>query len=181
MLRIVGSTLSLVVSGQCSIVPATNGSQHVGGCNLLLIWSPSVTCSPKTEPKVTVMCCLKTERKGAKNFKRMKSIPIQTCFSKNDNIQIQQYNKMSQDLNPITCSPLVIFMYWACENHTFNATPAEKLQQLRFCNESHLLHVLFVKVVPGTTFTSWSKHHFVVIGKAEKQVRKASHCRTKQQ
>jgi len=24
----------------------------------------------------------------------------------------------------------------------------------RFCNESHLLHVLFVKVVPGTTFTS---------------------------
>jgi len=47
-----------------------------------------------------------------------------------------------------------------------------------FCNESHLLHVLFVKVVcqPGTTLTSWSKHHFVTIGKAEKQVCKASHC-----
>jgi len=51
----------------------------------------------------------------------------------------------------------------------------------RFCSEPHLLHVPFVKVVPGTTFTSWSKHHFVVIGKAEKQVRKPSHCRTKQQ
>jgi len=50
----------------------------------------------------------------------------------------------------------------------------------RLCNELHPLHVLFVKVVPGTTFTSWSKHHFVVIGKAEKQVRKASHCGTKQ-
>jgi len=25
----------------------------------------------------------------------------------------------------------------------------------RFCNEQHLLHVLFVKVVPGTTFISW--------------------------
>jgi len=51
----------------------------------------------------------------------------------------------------------------------------------RFCNETHLLHVFFVKVVPGTTFTSWLKHHFVVIGKAEQQVRKAFHCRTKQQ
>jgi len=36
---------------------------------------------------------------------------------------------MSQDVNPSTCSSLVIFMYWACENHTFNATPTEKLQQ----------------------------------------------------
>jgi len=51
----------------------------------------------------------------------------------------------------------------------------------RFCNEQHLLHVLFVKVGPGTTFTSWSKYHFVVIGKAKQQVRKASHCGTKQQ
>jgi len=31
----------------------------------------------------------------------------------------------------------------------------------RFCNEPHPLHVLFVKVVPGTTFTSWSKHHLL--------------------
>jgi len=51
----------------------------------------------------------------------------------------------------------------------------------RFCNEPHLLHVLFGKVTPGTTSTSWSKHHFVVIAKSEQQVRKASHCCTKQQ
>jgi len=50
----------------------------------------------------------------------------------------------------------------------------------RFRNEPHLLHVLSVKVVPGTTFTSWSKHHFVAIGKAEQQVHKASHYQTKQ-
>ena len=39
----------------------------------------------------------------------------------------------------------------------------------------------FVKVAPGTTFTSWSKHHFVVIGKVERHVRKSSHCGSKQQ
>ena len=37
---------------------------------------------------------------------------------------------MSQDLNLSACSSLVIFMYWACENHTSNATPTEKLQQI---------------------------------------------------
>ena len=52
---------------------------------------------------------------------------------------------------------------------------------LRFFSKPHLLHVLFVKVLPGTIFTSWSKHGFVVIGKAEQQVRKPSHCGTKQQ
>jgi len=46
----------------------------------------------------------------------------------------------------------------------------------RFFNKPHLLHDLFVKVVPGTIFTSRSKHHFVVIGKAEQQVRTPSHC-----
>jgi len=51
----------------------------------------------------------------------------------------------------------------------------------RFCNEPHLLHVLFVKIVPGTTFTSRSKPHFVVTVNAKQQVRKAFHCRTKQQ
>jgi len=91
ILRIVGWTLCLVGSGRHSIVPATNGSQRVGG-----------------------------QPRGYSN------IP-------------------------------------------------------RFSNKAHLLHVLFVKVVPGTTFTSWSKHHFVVIGKAEQQVRKPSHCGTKQQ
>jgi len=51
----------------------------------------------------------------------------------------------------------------------------------RFLNEPHPLHVLFVKVVLGNTFTSWSNNHFVVTGKAEQQVRKTSHCGTKQQ
>jgi len=32
-----------------------------------------------------------------------------------------------------------------------------------FYNEPHQSHVLFVKVAPGTTFTSWSEHHFVAI------------------
>jgi len=52
-----------------------------------------------------------------------------SVLSKNDNIQIHQYIEMSQDLNPSTCSSLVIFMYWPYENHTFNATPTERLQQ----------------------------------------------------
>ena len=47
--------------------------------------------------------------------------------------------------------------------------------------EPHRSHVIFLKVAPGTTFTSWSKHHFVVIGKTEQQVRKTSHCDSKQQ
>jgi len=48
-------------------------------------------------------------------------------------------------------------------------------------NEPHRLHVLFVKAAPSTTFTSWSQHHFVAIGKPEQQVRKAIHCGNKQQ
>ena len=28
-----------------------------------------------------------------------------------------------------------------------------------FCNESHLSHVLFVKIAPGSTSTAWSKHY----------------------
>jgi len=50
-----------------------------------------------------------------------------------------------------------------------------------FFNKPHRSHVLFVKSAPGTTFTSWSQHLFVVIGKPERQVRKASHCGSKQQ
>jgi len=88
MLRIVGSTLSLVVSGRHSIVPATNGSQRVGGCN------PVFPRSPKTEPKVTVICSPKTEMKVAKKFKRKSSIPNQFCLNKNDNFQINQYIEM---------------------------------------------------------------------------------------
>jgi len=83
---------------------------------------------------------------------------------------------MSQDLNPGALSSLVILMCWASENHTFNTTPTEKLQQ-----HPAVIARFFVKVVPGTTFTSWSKDYFVVIGKAEHQVRKTFHCCTKQQ
>jgi len=39
---------------------------------------------------------------------------------------------MSQDVNPGTFSSLGIFMYWPYENHTFSATPTEKLQQHSF-------------------------------------------------
>jgi len=55
MLRIVRSTLSLVGPGRRSIVPATNGSQRVGGCNPQLAYSRTVTCSSKIEPKVAVI------------------------------------------------------------------------------------------------------------------------------
>ena len=45
--RVVGSTLSLVSSGQCSIVVATNSSSHVGGWNpplevFLSLWKGEV-------------------------------------------------------------------------------------------------------------------------------------------
>jgi len=50
-----------------------------------------------------------------------------------------------------------------------------------FYNEPHRSHVLFVNASPGTTFTFWSHHHFVVIGKPQRKVRKASHCGSKQQ
>jgi len=49
-----------------------------------------------------------------------------------------------------------------------------------FYNEPDRSHVPFVNAAPGTTFTSWSQHHFVTIGKPERHVRKASHCGGKQ-
>jgi len=52
MLRIVGSTLSLVGSGRHSNVLAANASQRVAGCNPMLTGSPTVICQPKTEPKI---------------------------------------------------------------------------------------------------------------------------------
>jgi len=155
MLRIVSSTLSLVSSWRRSIVTVRNGSQHDGGCNPLLTCKPTVTCSHKTEPKVTAICSPKTESKVAKKFKRKSSIPIQICLIKIDNIQIHQYIEMLQHLNPSTCSSLVIFMYWAYEHHTCNANREVATTSLCFCTEPHPLYVLFVKVVLGTTFTSW--------------------------
>jgi len=44
-----------------------------------------------------------------------------------------------------------------------------------FYNEPHKSHVLCVKAKPGMTYTSWSQHHFVVIGKPKRHVRKALH------
>jgi len=64
MLRIVDLILSSVGSGRRSIVLAINGSQHVGGCN------PVLSCGPKTDLKVTVICSPKIEPKVAKKFKR---------------------------------------------------------------------------------------------------------------
>jgi len=169
------STLSLVGSGRRSIVPETNGSQRVGGCN------PLLTCSPKPVPELTVICSPSAEPKVAKNFKRKSSIPIQICFSKNDNIQIHHYIEMPQDLNPSTSSSLVIFMYWACENYTFSATPPEKLQQHPLVFPMNRTYcTFFLSRLYLATPSSWSKHHFVVIRKPEQQVCKPSHCRTKQ-
>jgi len=81
MLGIVGSTLSLVGSGQHSIVPATNGSQRVGGCNPVLTCSSTVT-RPKTEPKVTVICSPKTETKVAKNSKENRQFQTNSVETK---------------------------------------------------------------------------------------------------
>jgi len=50
-----------------------------------------------------------------------------------------------------------------------------------FCNEPHRSHVLCVKAELCTTSTSWSQHHFVVIGNPEQYVRKSAHRGSKQQ
>ena len=62
-----------------------------------------------------------------------------------------------------------------------NANREVAIISLPFYSEPHRSHVLFVKAAPGTTCTSWSQHHFVAIGKPERQVRKASNCGGKQQ
>jgi len=90
---------------------------------------------------------------------------------------------MSQNLNPSTCSSLVIFLYWACDKHASNETPTEKLQQ-------HLL-VFAMNRTYCTSFLwrLYLVHHLHIlvkaplgcdIGKAEQQVCKAINCRTKQ-
>ena len=50
-----------------------------------------------------------------------------------------------------------------------------------FYNEPHRSPFLCVKAELRTTSTSWSQHHFVAIGNAERHVRKASHRGSKQQ
>ena len=62
-----------------------------------------------------------------------------------------------------------------------NATGEVVTTSPHFYIEPHWSHVLCVKAEPSTTFTSWSEHHFVAIGKARADVRKASHCGSNQQ
>jgi len=50
-----------------------------------------------------------------------------------------------------------------------------------FYNEPHRSYVLIVTVPHGTTFTSWSQHHFVAIGEPERHMCKSSYCGSKQQ
>jgi len=48
-------------------------------------------------------------------------------------------------------------------------------------NEPQQSLVLFVKAALGMAFTSWPQHqHIAVMGKTKRQVRKASHCGSKQ-
>jgi len=68
-------------------------------------------------------------------------------------------------------------------NHAFQRNPSGVVATTSppFYNEPHRSHVLCVKAAPSTTFTSWSQHHFVAIGKPKWQAHKASHCGSKQQ
>jgi len=47
-----------------------------------------------------------------------------------------------------------------------NASRAVATTSPPFYNEPHRSHILFVRASHRTTFTSWSQHHFVAIGKA---------------
>ena len=73
MLRIVGSTLSLVGSGRGSIGLATNGSQRVGGCNPLssvnLHSYSNLQSQNWTESYSNQQSQTKTQTKVAKKFK----------------------------------------------------------------------------------------------------------------
>ena len=62
-----------------------------------------------------------------------------------------------------------------------NASGGVAATSPHFYNEPHGSHVPCMKAAPGTTFTFWSQHLFVAIGKPERHVRKASHCGSKQQ
>ena len=109
------------------------------------------------------------------------------CFDqKARTASVQSFTLWQQAITEITLI-LLVHVTYICVllfahipfvvNRTFNATSNERLQQcpLLFCSEPHLSHILFVNVEPGTTATSWSKHHFVEIGKPRRQVCKASH------
>ena len=89
---------------------------------------------------------------------------------------------------PITCSPHIhlcvalLAHYVRGESHFQRNTNWEvTATSYPFWNELHQSYVLFVKVSPGTTYTLWSLHHFVATGKPKPQVRKVSHCGSKQE
>jgi len=62
-----------------------------------------------------------------------------------------------------------------------NTTGEVAITSPPFYNEPHRSHILCVKAELGTTFASWSQHHFVAIGNPERHMRKASHCGSKEQ
>jgi len=67
--------------------------------------------------------------------------------------------KYHRDLNPTTCSSLVICMYSSCENHTFSATPTEKLQQ-------HPLVLQWTAPIARSFCEGCSWHHLHILVKA---------------
>jgi len=92
----------------------------------------------------------------------------------------------NRDHSIIACSHHVyILLFFAhilfVVNHTFNTTVEVATTSPYFHNEPHQSHILCEIAEPGTTFTSWSQHHFVAIGKPERYMRKASHYGSKQQ
>jgi len=88
----------------------------------------------------------------------------------------------------IACLPsvyngVIVHAHPVCgESHNQRNTTGEVATTFPpFYNKPHRLHVLCVKAELGTTFTSWSPHHFVAIGNPEQHMRKASHRGSKQQ
>ena len=118
---------------------ATNGSQCAGSCNPLLTCSLGRTCSPKTEPKVTVICSPKFEAKLRRSSNVNHQFQSKSVSSKNGNIQIHQYIEMSQDVNPIprTFSSLVIFIYWVCERQEVYFLCYDQTAQAAKCTMLH--------------------------------------------
>jgi len=67
---------------------------------------------------------------SCEEFQKKKSITIQICLSKNDNMQIHQYIEMSQDLNP---SRLHVHL-WSFSRTAHAKTTLSMQRQPRSCN-----------------------------------------------
>jgi len=73
---------------------------------------------------------------------------------------------------------IVAKVEWSC----FNYTNTIEVGGIAVGNpERHVRLYCDRSADPGTTFTSWSQHHFIAIGNPERHVRKASHRGCKQQ